>query len=159
MDLLRLLNGYATASLPRAAWTHQAHLRAGQAEVLAARSLTEDPALAARLALDAMRRRIRLLNDAHGVTNGPDGGYHETLTWFYVSEISAFLDELPVDAARLTRRDLADLATMLERSELARSDAPLRRYSAAELAAPEARQRIIAPAPTRAPKLPVGAAA
>lgn len=143
MDLLRLLSGFTTATLPKAAWTHEAHLLAGLSEVLAARAVDANPQRAADRALGDLRRRIMALNDAHGVANSDTSGYHHTLTWFYVDALGAFLDERGVDAAALTRRELAELGEALLAHPLAAPDAPLTRFTVEQLASPRARREVI----------------
>ena len=71
--------GLLDASLPQAEWTHRGHLTAAYVLILA-----HGPS--ATLAL--CRERIPLLNDAHGVANSDTGGYHETLSIFFVAAVA-----------------------------------------------------------------------
>jgi len=75
---------FCERTLPKAQWTHCAHLRVGLWHVL--HHSAED-------ALVLLRTRIRALNESHGVANTETGGYHESITRFYVWQIGVFLDE------------------------------------------------------------------
>jgi hypothetical protein len=69
-------------TLPKAEWTHHAHLRAGLWHVL------EHGAAAA---LPLLRQHITAYNESVGTDNTDTSGYHETLTRFYVVVIDRFL--------------------------------------------------------------------
>ena len=94
-------DAFVAVTLPKKEWTHHAHLRVGLRHLL--RHAPED-------ALDLLRARIRTLNETHGVANTETGGYHESITRFYVWRISTFLEdedpERPIDelADELIRR-------------------------------------------------------
>ncbi|MTW04849.1 hypothetical protein GM668_22495 [Duganella ginsengisoli] len=72
--------------LPKAQWTHRAHL-AFAAWVIAARPDT----VAAR----DMPGMIRAYNEATGTANTDTGGYHETITQASLRAITAFLSTQP----------------------------------------------------------------
>ncbi|HET6146572.1 MAG TPA: hypothetical protein VFH68_03515, partial [Polyangia bacterium] len=82
LPLADLAAQFLDASLPRAQWTHQAHLRVGAWHV---------DRFGAADALPRLRVAIRRLNEAHGGANTPTSGYHETVTAAYVTLIAAFL--------------------------------------------------------------------
>lgn len=123
-----LVSAFRAGTLPKAEWTHAAHLRVGVWHVL-----TYGDA-----ALDELRVAIRRLNETHGTANSDTSGYHETLTWLFVRLIAHLRDQHPPDipAARL-----ADLA--IER--LSDRSLPGRYFSPARLASSEARRRVVAP--------------
>lgn len=84
LDLLRQLTDDAlevflgvwrTAPLPKAAWTHAAHVAVCAAEAWPAVPID---ALGAR-----MKAGIPAGNAAVGTANSPTSGHHETLTWFW----------------------------------------------------------------------------
>jgi polar amino acid transport system ATP-binding protein len=83
-----LAERFAAAAVPRAEWTHAAHLRVGAWHVD-----RHGPEEALRL----LRDRIRRLNEVNGVANTPTGGYHETITAAYVHLIAAYLTAAPKD--------------------------------------------------------------
>ena len=83
-------------TLPKAEWTHEAHLRVGLWHVL---QLGPDEALT------QLRRRISQYNESVGTANTETSGYHETITRFYVEVIAQFVSS--VDATRPVD-DLAD---------------------------------------------------
>jgi hypothetical protein len=112
LPLADLAAQFLDASLPRAQWTHQAHLRVGAWHV---------DRFGAAQALPRLRQAIRRLNDAHGTANTPTGGYHETVTAAYVTLIAAALSSAASDAGaplderveRLLAGPLADRAVLL----------------------------------------------
>ena len=71
--------GLLDASLPQAEWTHHGHLTAAHVLISAHGPSTT---------LALCRERIPLLNDAHGVANSDTGGYHETLSVFFVAAVA-----------------------------------------------------------------------
>lgn len=81
-----LVARFASATLPKAEWTHAAHLSVGAWHV--SRFGPEE-------ALARLRAGIRRLNDAHGTPNTPGSGYHETITRAYVLLLDAFLAACP----------------------------------------------------------------
>src|SRR6185436_18659718 len=109
LPLADLAAQFLDASLPRAQWTHQAHLRVGAWHV---------DRFGADQALPRLREGILRLNDAHGTANTPTSGYHETVTAAYVTLIAAFLGATdagqPLDdrVERLLASPLADRAVL-----------------------------------------------
>jgi len=119
-----LLAAFRSTALPHASWNHRAHLAVA---LVLAREL-DRPAV-----LETMRAGIQRYNAAHGVISTPTGGYHETLTRFYMHLVDCYINEVPAadlaeDANRLYlqwgRRDLALEYYTRERlfSEAARAD-------------------------------------
>jgi hypothetical protein len=78
----RTAEAFAARILPKTEWTHHAHLRVGLWHVLR---------YGPSQSIDLLRTRIRALNESHGVPNTETGGYHETITRFYVWQIERFL--------------------------------------------------------------------
>jgi hypothetical protein len=128
-EVLRLVREFEACTLPRAEWTHRAHLTVGLCYLL-----RHDEAAATRLIRDGIKR----YNRAMGVETTPTGGYHETITLFYVRVIGKFL-------AR-ARRDctLAALANALV-LECGDRELPLAHYSRERLMSREARRRWVEP--------------
>lgn len=89
-DVLRLVNEFEACSLPRAEWTHPAHL-----VVALWYLLRHDEAKAIRLIRDGIRR----YNEASGIRQTKTGGYHETITLFYIKVIGKFLSTASPDCA------------------------------------------------------------
>lgn len=81
-DVLKLVHEFEACRLPRAQWTHQAHL-----VVALWYLLRHDEAEALRL----IRGGIRRYNQASGIKQTATGGYHETITLFYILVIGRFL--------------------------------------------------------------------
>lgn len=72
-------DGLLAGTLPKDAWTHLAHLAACVGLVRRWGGVD---------ALHACRTAIPRLNVGHGVVNGDDSGYHETITIFYVAAVT-----------------------------------------------------------------------
>jgi hypothetical protein len=70
-----IIAAFESLELPRADWTHRAHLTVAAWYVMWYGPDT---------ALERVRDGIRRYNAANGVAQTPTGGYHETLTRFYV---------------------------------------------------------------------------
>lgn len=124
-----LATRFVALTLPKAEWTHHAHLRVGLWHLL--RHSPED-------ALEFLRSRIRALNESHGVANSATGGYHESITRFYVWQIGVFL----------RGRDRTRSADLLAEELIARyggKELPLRYWSKAMLFSPQARLGWIEP--------------
>lgn len=124
-DVPGLVARFEDLTLPKAEWTHQAHLTV--ALWYASRLPWEE-------ALAKVREGILRLNAAHGVPTTPTRGYHETITRFYLRVICDYVameeegpeEDWSVRAARL-------LARYGDR------ELPLRYYTKELLMSPEAR--------------------
>jgi hypothetical protein len=79
VDADRIADGLLDASLPQPEWTHAGHVAAAHALV---RRLGHTGALA------AFRAAVPRLNDAHGVANTDTGGYHDTITVFFIAAVA-----------------------------------------------------------------------
>jgi hypothetical protein len=127
-ELEGLVAAFTAGTLPKAAWTHRAHLFAGF--VLVSRY-----GLAAARTL--MPAAIKHFNAAVGTADTRTGGYHETITQFYLTVIERF------------RRTTAagDMAAQANHLFECWGDRglPLRYYSESLLWSVEARKRWILP--------------
>jgi hypothetical protein len=81
-EIERLVTAFEQGTLPRAEWTHRAHL------TVAAWYLAKHPVAAAT---PLIRNGILKLNAALGIVSNADSGYHETLTRFYLGLIAHHL--------------------------------------------------------------------
>lgn len=118
-----LVKAFLDATLPRAEWTHEAHLRVGAWHV---------HHHGADGALPLLRERIRRLNDSHGTVNSATSGYHETITVAYARLIADFLASDPA-------ADLEARVAALCQSPLAARAALFRYWSRERLLSREAR--------------------
>lgn len=84
MDTKRIHAEFFERTLPKSAWTHEAHL------AVCWRSLALD---APHVALDKLRAAIRAYNEVTGVPNTAKSGYHETLTRYYVEAVAELASE------------------------------------------------------------------
>jgi hypothetical protein len=116
-------------TLPKAAWTHHAHLRAG---------LWHVREFGPAGALVRLRTTIAAYNESIGTANTDTSGYHETITRFYVAVIARFLDE--DDGSR-------PLDMLAERliAKYGERDLPLRFYTRERLFSVEARRGWVEP--------------
>lgn len=128
-EVLRLVAAFERRTLPKADWTHRAHLTMG---------LWYSVHLPPEAALDAMREGILRLNDAHGVVSTPASGYHETITRGYMRLIGKFLAD---DGAAGGWHERAN--RLLER--LGERDLLLSYYSRERLMSPRARAGWVEP--------------
>ena len=113
--------GLLDASLPQPEWTHRGHITAAHV-LISAHGPEETLALC--------REHIPLLNNAHGVENSDTGGYHDTLTVFFVAAVADAIGRgLTID----------ETAAELDR------DAALRWWSEPVLMSVEARHGFVTP--------------
>jgi hypothetical protein len=128
-DILALVRGFDGCTLPREEWTHNAHLTVALWYLLQ----YDWPEASGRV-----RRGIKRYNAAHGIVNTPTGGYHETLTLFWLRRVRSFLE-----GERNEGRSLVSLANALAAS--ADKNLPLAYYTRERLFSPEARNAWVEP--------------
>ena len=88
------VNSWRSGVLPKDAWTHAAHV------AVTGYFAFDNPA---EVVFAIMKRGILHFNSCAGVVNGPDSGYHETLTQFWSNRITCSVR----DAAPESRLDAA----------------------------------------------------
>lgn len=120
-DASRLVDDFEHLRLPKPQWTHEAHLVVCRATL---------QRLGPADALDHLRSAIRAYNDSTGVANTDTGGYHETLTAYYVGAVEAL--------------DLVTLDRLVAHPSCSRT-APLDHWSRARLFSVEARRAWVPP--------------
>ncbi|MGZ3377681.1 MAG: hypothetical protein ACXU8S_13895 [Phenylobacterium sp.] len=122
--------GLIDRSLPKPEWTHAGHFAA------ALWLLRHEPEAVVRRRMPAM---IRAYNEATGVANTDDGGYHETITMASIAAARAFLDARPASAA------LHEVVDELMASRLGRPDWLLGFWSKDRLFSVAARRNWVEP--------------
>lgn len=122
--------GLLARTLPRAEWTHEAHLAATTYLLLRRPDIAVD---------EELPGIIRRYNESVGGVNSDTEGYHETITRAFLKGVRLFLAE--ADAGEL----LHELVNQLLLSPMGRRDWPLRFYSRDRLLSVEARRHLIAP--------------
>lgn len=127
--LENLVAAFLDRTLPKAEWTHEAHLCVGLWHVFH---------LGAPAAMEALRERIKGYNASVGGKNTDSEGYHETITQFYVITIAGFLDAVDRD------RPLGELADELIHFHGDRN-LPLRFYTKDRLFSKDARLGYLEP--------------
>ena len=129
-DVEHVGEGMVARTLPRAEWTHEAHLA------------TTTYLLLRRPDIDLDRELpdlIRGYNESVGGVNSESEGYHETITRVFLAGVRLFLEE--ADATQ----PLHELVNELLLSPMGRRDWPLRFYSPERLFSIEARRHFIEP--------------
>ncbi|MEY4682485.1 MAG: hypothetical protein RLZZ276_4134 [Pseudomonadota bacterium] len=124
-----IVHRFRARTLPREAWTHQAHLAVGLWHVL---RYGEDAALA------MLRDGIRAYNEAVGVPNSDTRGYHETVTRYYAWAAARFLE-------RAGPAGLAGLVDAFVDSPLGSKDGIFAFWSRSGLLSVEARRGWVPP--------------
>jgi len=128
-ELDDLVARFRARTLPKAEWTHLAHLAVG---------LWHVREHGAERALELLRTGITRLNEAHGTVNDESGGYHETITRAYVCLLSEFIRRHPGLA-------VADCAQAALASPLAGKTALFRYYAKESLLSVSARKGWVEP--------------
>lgn len=123
-----LVRHFQALTLPKAAWTHPAHLQIGLWHVL---RFSQDEAII------RLRSGIQALNESHGNANTNESGYHDTITRFWVLWILQFV--AGVEATESIDALAASLITA------APSNLPLQYYSRERLYSVAARLSWVEP--------------
>jgi hypothetical protein len=123
-------HGLTDRTLPRAEWTHEAHLAATTWLLLKRGDDFVDQQLP-----DV----IRSYNETVGGVNDDTQGYHETITRAFVHGVRLFLNESD------ERGPVHELVNALLRSPMGRRDWPSRFYSPERLFSVEARRTFVEP--------------
>jgi len=126
----RIGEGLLARTLPRADWTHEAHLAATTYLLLRRPDVDLDRELPSI---------IRGYNESVGGVNSDTEGYHETITRVFLHGVRLFLAE----ANR--KEPLHELVNELLLSPMGRRDWPMRFYSPERLFSVEARREFVAP--------------
>jgi hypothetical protein len=129
-EIEHLGEGLLERTLPRAEWTHEAHLAATTYLLLKRPDVDVDAELP-----DLIRR----YNESVGGVNSDSQGYHETITRVFLHGIRLFFAEAG------PKESLHDLVNELLLSPMGRRDWPLRFYSPERLFSVEARRRFVEP--------------
>lgn len=129
-DIERIGEGLLARTLPRADWTHEAHLAA------TTYLLTRRPDIDLDAELPGL---IRSYNESVGGVNDDRQGYHDTITRAYLRGVHLFLEEADV------RRPIHELVNELLMSPKGGRDWPLRFWSMDRLMSVPARRGWVEP--------------
>lgn len=129
-DVVHIGEGLVERSLPRAEWTHDAHLAATTYLLL------KRPDIEVNRELPGLIRRY---NESVGGVNSDSEGYHDTITRVFLAGVRLFLEEAD------TAAPLHELVNELLISPMGRRDWPLRFYSPQRLFSVEARRHFVEP--------------
>jgi hypothetical protein len=122
--------GLLACSLPKAEWTHEAHLAATTYLLLKHPEIDLDTALPGL---------IRAYNESVGGMNSDTEGYHDTITRAYLRGVRLFLAEADPAAP------IHELVNDLLHSPMGKRDWPLRFWSRDRLMSVEARRHFMSP--------------
>ncbi len=128
-SVANLAGAFHDRTLPKAEWTHHAHLKVGLWTLL--RFPSDE-------SLNRLRVAIRTYNESIGGINSETAGYHETITAFYVWLIDRFLSD--TDRTRSPDELAEELIRLHGDKEL-----PLRYWSKLRLMSSEARLNWVEP--------------
>jgi hypothetical protein len=128
--IARIGEGLVARTLPRADWTHEAHLAATSYLLLRRPDIDLD---------EALPGIIRAYNQSVGGINSDTEGYHETITRLFLRGVRLFL------AGADRQAPLHELVNQLLLSPMGRRDWPLHFYSAERLFSVEARRQFVSP--------------
>lgn len=126
----RVGEGLLARTLPRAEWTHEAHLAATTFLLLKRPEIDLDAALPGL---------IRAYNGSVGGVNDDTQGYHDTITRAYLHGVRLFLSEADRAAP------LHELVNDVLHSPMGQRDWPLRFWSKERLLSVEARRGFVPP--------------
>ena len=129
-EIERLGEGLLACTLPRADWTHEAHLAATTYLVVRRPDIDLDADLPGI---------IRRFNESVGGVNSDTDGYHETITRCFLHGVRVFLKD--ADGGVPLDKNVNELL----QSPMGRRDWPLRFYSRDRLFSVEARRSHVAP--------------
>ena len=97
------LHAFESGTLPKARWTHAAHLFTGACYV---------HRLGEAAAIDHLRSAIPRYNESVGGLNTPTSGYHETVTVFWIKLLACLLAERePITRAVFAHLAVAEFST------------------------------------------------
>jgi hypothetical protein len=125
----QLVEAFMACTLPKAEWTHQAHLSVGLWHLLH---------YSPQESITKLRRDIKRYNLACGIENTEMQAYHETITQFYVRIIQQFLQESD------RTQSIDELAQSLTH-EYGDKNLPFQYYSRTRLLSATARKEWIEP--------------
>lgn len=128
-EITDLLHQFESCTLPKTAWTHEAHLIVAIAYNLR---------YGKTIALEMARTNIYRYNEAVGTPNTDTGGYHETITCFWIWLADCFLQAQE-------NASLVIACNAFIRSRYADRKMPLQFYSHAVLFSVAARKAFVAP--------------
>lgn len=128
-EILDLVEGFRNRTLPAEKWTHEAHLTTALWFLV---NYSKEEATC------YLRSGIITYNVATGGENTPVGGYHETITLFWITIIDRFVSNHP-------DLNLPELCHAFLRSTQASKELPMKYYSRELLFSTGARARWVAP--------------
>jgi hypothetical protein len=129
-EIARIGEGLLARTLPRADWTHEAHLAATLYLLTRRRDVDLDAELP---------EIIRSYNESVGEVNDDAQSYHETITRAFLHGARLFVEEADL------REPLFDLVNQLLLSPMGKRAWPLRFYSPERLMSLEARRTFVEP--------------
>lgn len=130
-----MIQQFEEGTYPKEMWTHHAHF------VMAFWYCYHQPL---RTAIRSIKEGIKKYNISVGGKNTDDAGYHETITVFYITQITQFLVHADESAG------LDELLFQLDHQPFLAKEYPYKFYSKEILMGKEARKSWVAPDKTMA---------
>lgn len=113
LEIEGLVKLFMAKRLPKERWTHEAHLTVGLWYVMH---------FGTQAALVKLRKDIKAYNETTGTKNSPSGGYHETITAFWIYVIDSYIK-------RNKKRPFSALVNQFLNSKYSDRKLPLQYYS------------------------------
>ena len=129
-DIEHILSGFKDLTLPKAEWTHRAHIIVA-AEFLSEFGLQESVAL--------LREGIKTYNLATGGVNNDVDGYHETVTMFWIIQINAYMQNNKVG------KHVHEWINEMLSNDFTERNSPFQYYSEVLFCSTKARHNWVAP--------------
>jgi len=129
-EIEAVVHGFQWCTLPHEEWTHAAHLTV---------ALWYHLRLPWPAAEKVIRKGIQRFNAAKGIVTTPTGGYHETMTLFWIAMVQKFLRDVTANENSVTNlfnRFIEDYG---------RKELPFEYYSRERLFSAEARATWVEP--------------
>lgn len=128
-EISALVDEFERGALPRAQWTHRAHLTVACWYLLCCQH---------EEAIDRVRLGIQSYNRKQGIVTTENSGYHETMTLFWIRIVRHHFAQLNYKCPLVCLFNDVLL-------QYAAKDLPFTYYSRARLFSPEARQQWVEP--------------
>jgi hypothetical protein len=135
-----VIRGFENGTLPKTQWTHRAHL------LVACWYLVCHPAPEAT---ERIREGIMRYNASQGILTTPTGGYHETMTIFWIRMIRSYLATASLDCSLVGLMN--EMLSLYDKKYL-----PFEYYSRERILSQEARATWIEPDLKPLPEIKTG---
>jgi hypothetical protein len=126
----KLVSAFENCTLDKTDWSHEAHLLAGMKMCI----------LYQKNAYAEMKKRVIRFNEAVGTINSESSGYHETITYYWITVLYHFCEKNNIKTFNQSAVD-----TLLFAEALAQRNSFLEYYSKDLIMSSKARLALVAP--------------